>query len=70
MKANKPEIGVKPYYIVAEERIKELSEAIVRSYNDETMTGQIIVWAKEIICQCEILDTVKGYYCKRVLEAM
>ena len=56
----KPPLGVKPAYIVAEDRIKELAEAIVRlSEEGRCHTEKIILWAKEIQMQCLIMQCIK-----------
>ena len=53
----KPPLGASPAYITAENRIKELAEAISRaSVEGRNYTGHITLWAKEIIWQCEIIQ--------------
>lgn len=62
MPTEKPELGCKPYYVAASDRIKELSEAIQRcsckSYLD---CNRIREWAKEIEMLCEIVKTLDGH---------
>ena len=53
----KPPLGASPAYISAENRIKELAEAISRaSVEGRYYTGHITLWAKEIIWQCDIMQ--------------
>jgi hypothetical protein len=53
----KPPLGASPAYISAENRIKELAEAISRaSVEGRNYIGHITLWAKEIIWQCEIMQ--------------
>lgn len=61
MNENKPILGVKPYYIAAEARIAELADCI-RShvFTDHSMeTGFIIEWAKEIVEQCKLVNSMR-----------
>lgn len=51
---DKPPLGVAPAYICAEQRIAELSEAIVRCLDDKHY-GIIKIWAKEIYLQADLL---------------
>lgn len=52
----KPPLGASPAYITAENRIKELAEAISRaSVVGKHYIGHITLWANEIIWQCEIM---------------
>jgi ribulose 1,5-bisphosphate carboxylase large subunit-like protein len=56
----KPPLGASPAYIPAENRIKELAEAITRtSIEGRNYTGHISMWAREIIMQCEIMEKIK-----------
>lgn len=55
---NKPPLGARPYYIAAENRIKELAQAISR-YADTGMTENITEWAQEIILQCALLEVMQ-----------
>ena len=56
--AEKPPLGVAPYYIPAEARIKELAQAIER-YTDTGLTACIETWAREIIEQCKLIETLR-----------
>lgn len=62
MPLEKPELGCKPYYVAASDRIEELSEAIQRysreSHLDYNRTRS---WAKEIEMLCEIVKTLDGH---------
>lgn len=54
----KPPLGVKPYFIQAEERIKDLADAISRYVNRGDY--EIIKrWANEILMQCDIAEMEK-----------
>lgn len=54
-KYERPELGVKPYYIAASDRIEELAGAIQRySPNVDTEYERISQWAEEIKMQCAI----------------
>ena len=55
MNCEKPPIGAKPYYIQAEDRIKELAEAISRNPNCD----RVKEWAVEIALQKELIDRMK-----------
>lgn len=55
----KPPLGVKPCYIQAEERIKDLAEAISR-YADRGDYEVVKKWAREICLQCEIAEMEKN----------
>lgn len=56
----KPPLGAIPAYIPAENRIKELAEAIARtSAEGRVYTGHITMWAREIILQCELMEKIK-----------
>lgn len=55
----KPPLGARPCFVLADERIKELSEAITR-YSG---TGEYKImkkWAKEIVMQCDIAEMNRG----------
>lgn len=60
----KPPIGVKPSWLAATERIKELADGISRyaGYNGslEDKTAVMRVWASEIIWQCNIVDKLQN----------
>ena len=55
MNCEKPPIGVKPYYIQAEDRIREIAEAIIRNPNCD----RVKEWAVEIALQKELIDRMK-----------
>ena len=58
----KPELGTKPYYIHAEDRIRDLGEAIARNALMAHMNSQrdkIIEWAREITLQIAIIETLE-----------
>lgn len=57
-KTTKPPLGVKPCYIQAEERIKDLADAISR-YANRGDYEIIKKWANEICLQCEIAGMEK-----------
>lgn len=61
----KPPLGCKPSWISSCERIKELSEAIIRNVNGAVTkdangvyvdTDHVKKWATEILYQCEIME--------------
>lgn len=54
---DKPPLGVEPFYIAAERRIKELGAAIVR-YADSGATKPVRAWSQEITELCNLLDTL------------
>lgn len=56
MNYEKPPVGVKPYYIQAEYRIRELAEAISRNPNCD----RVKEWAIEIALQKELICRMKG----------
>lgn len=61
-KTTKPELGTKPYYIHAEDRIRDLGEAIARNAQQAHMNTQrdkIIEWAREITLQIAIIETLE-----------
>lgn len=55
--AEKPPLGVYPYWIVYEDRIKDLAGGIIR-YSDRLTdrTDAIRLWAKEIEELCDVTD--------------
>lgn len=56
----KPPLGAAPAYISAENRIKELADAISRtSEQGRFYTGHITLWAREIILLCELMEKIK-----------
>ena len=55
----KPPLGVEPYYIPAESRIKDLAQAIWQNV-DTGNTGCIRLWAREIIEQCGLIERMEG----------
>lgn len=52
----KPALGIAPYYIVAEIRIKNLTGAIQRQFEQKPDIKLIKKWAKEIEMQCEVIE--------------
>jgi len=52
---SKPPLGVKPCYIQAEQRIKDLADAISR-YANRGDYEIIKRWANEILMQCDIAE--------------
>jgi hypothetical protein len=61
-KTTKPEIGLPPYYIHAENRIKELGLAIARNAHQArtpSQRNQIVEWAREITLQIAIIETLE-----------
>lgn len=54
IKQEKPPVGVKPYYILSGERISDLAGAIQR-YSRTKKYKIIKLWAKEIICHCDLI---------------
>ena len=57
-KTIKPPLGVKPCFIQAEERIKDLADAISR-YANRGDYEIIKRWANEILMQCDIAEMEK-----------
>lgn len=55
----KPPIGVIPAFICAEERIRDLAGAISRASKSADYTSEITMWAREIIMQCNIIDSLR-----------
>ena len=55
----KPPIGAIPAFICAEERIRDLTGAISRAAESVDNTSEITMWAREIIMQCNIIDSLK-----------
>ena len=53
---DKPELGIKPYFVAYDERIKELSDAIYRNHD----TKQISKYAFEIIKLCQLIDDIRN----------
>lgn len=51
-----PVLGVAPYYIVAEIRIKNLTGAIQRQFEQKPDLKLIKKWAQEIVIQCEVIE--------------
>ena len=52
---DKPELGVKPYFVAYDERINELSDAIYRAHD----TRKIRKYAFEIIKLCQLIDDIR-----------
>ena len=58
----RPELGTVPYYIHAEDRIRDLGEAIARNAHLARMNTQrdkIIEWAREITLQIATIETLE-----------
>ena len=58
----KPEIGLPPFYIHAENRINDLGLAIARNCHQARtpyQRGKIIEWAREITLQIAIIETLE-----------
>ncbi len=57
----KPPLGCKPGWLVSQERILELSEAIGRYAIavGTSKTDMIREWATEILLQCDLLDKLE-----------
>ena len=58
----RPEMGIAPFYIHAEDRIRDLGEAIARNANNAHIHPQrekIIEWAREITLQIAIIETLE-----------
>ena len=56
---DKPPLGCTPAWIRAQDRIKELADAISRNaYNELRSTGYMRMWAQEIIMQIDIMENV------------
>lgn len=62
--AEKQPIGTAPAWLVASNRIGELSGAIQRYSDNQPIkhTGNIRTWAREIIAQCDLIDEMEGNY--------
>ena len=58
----KPPIGVKPFWAAAEERIKDLAEAILRYADDSHNYDMIKKWSNEIYEQCCMVDLLRDDY--------
>lgn len=58
---DKPPLGIKPCHIHAEQRIEDLSNAIVRNVgSDKPKYDLIRKWATEIVLQCDLAEIVDG----------
>lgn len=58
--ADKPPLGAKPCHIHAEQRIKDLSNAILRNIgSDKPKYDSIRKWAREIALQCELAEIIE-----------
>ncbi len=55
---DKPPLGVTPYYVRAADRIGELAQSIERNAHSNA-TVKIRAWAREIIEQCDLMDTLR-----------
>lgn len=57
---NRQPIGAKPAYIAAGDRIDDLARAIIRyAHFGGDAPNSIRRWAKEIVLQCDLIDTMK-----------
>lgn len=61
----KPPLGVKPAYIHAAERIKDLADAISRNAM-ESNTYYLRIWANEMVNQIALLNEYKPVEIRRV----
>lgn len=62
LRESKPPLGVKPCYLVAEDRISELSDGIKRQLgSDKPNYGLVERWANEIVDQCFVAQNDRGY---------
>lgn len=58
---DKPPLGAKPCHIHAEQRIEDLSNAILRNIGSGKSKYDLIrKWAKEIVLQCDLAEIVDG----------
>ena len=57
MSESKPQLGVKPAWLVAWERIGDLIDGIKRQYTSSGGDAeQCEKWAKEIVMQCQLIQ--------------
>lgn len=57
---DKPPLGTKPCHIHAEQRIEDLSNAILRNIgSDKPKYDLIRKWATEIVLQCDIAEIIE-----------
>lgn len=57
----KPPLGTKPCRIHAEQRIEDLSNAILRNIGSDNPKYDLIrKWATEIVLQCDLAEIVDG----------
>lgn len=57
---DKPPLGAKPCHIHAEQRIEDLSNAILRNVGSEKPKYDFIrKWAKEIVLQCDLAEIIE-----------
>lgn len=61
----RPPIGVQPYYIAAQSRIKALAGAIQRYSHEKNGYKQIESWALEIVEQCALISNMNDKEAKR-----
>lgn len=54
-------LGTEPYYIAADRRVIALAKAIERyaTLAERGKTKIMREWAKEIICQCDLIDNMQ-----------
>ena len=56
----KPPIGVMPYYMVAQNRVLSLAQAITRyALISDMDADKIKKWAEEIVAQCELMEKLR-----------
>lgn len=56
----KPPLGIPPYGIITTMRIKDIVKAMDRYIEDGNINTYLFtIWAKELICQCELLEKME-----------
>lgn len=56
---DKPPLGVRPAYVAAWQRIRELIEGIRRQYESPDGNSELVKkWAIEIKLQCQIIEVI------------
>lgn len=56
----KPPLGIPPYGITTIMRMKDIVKAMDRYIESGNInTNLFAIWAKELICQCELLDKME-----------
>ena len=56
---HKPPLGVIPYWVIAENRIEELANAILRYIGEKNSVNNIKNYAKEIILYCSLIEKMQ-----------